>query len=89
METARRRARSFLRLPGRTLQCRGVSRKEAAMPNLLLCRKGQGLTEYLILLILIAVVSISAAKSLGTTVREKIQTARQNIDSGITVRSRR
>ncbi len=44
---------------------------------------GQGLTEYMILLVLIALVSIGAAKTLGTTIKEKIQTARRHIHSDI------
>ncbi len=42
--------------------------------------KGQGLTEYLILLILVAVISIGAVQTLGTTIKRKIQTARDNIN---------
>jgi len=49
-------------------------------------QSGQGLTEYLILLILIAVVSITAAKSLGNTVKKKIQMARQHISSDVSLR---
>lgn len=44
---------------------------------------GQGLTEYLILLLLIAVVSIAAAKSLGTTIKKKLQMARSHINSDV------
>ena len=47
--------------------------------------KGQGLTEYLILLILISVVSITAARTLGTTIKAKIQVAREHINKDITV----
>ena len=45
--------------------------------------KGQGLTEYLILLLLVAVVSIVAAKSLGGTLKKKLQSARNQIDREI------
>ena len=44
---------------------------------------GQGLSEYLILVLLIAVISIGAVKSLGGTIREKIKTVRNNIHSGV------
>lgn len=52
---------------------------------MILNNKGQGLTEYLILLILIAVVSIGAAKTLGSTVREKLELARRHIYSDVTL----
>ena len=48
---------------------------------------GQGLTEYLMLIVLIAVVSIVATKSLGNTIKEKIQHARQHINSEISFSS--
>ena len=44
---------------------------------------GQGLTEYLILLLLIAVVSITAAKTLGKTVKGKLQMAERHISQDI------
>lgn len=44
---------------------------------------GQGLTEYLILVVLIAVISITATRSLGRTIKDKIQTARQHIDRDV------
>ncbi len=43
-------------------------------------QSGQGLTEYLILILLIAVVSISATKSLGNLIRDKLQQARSEIN---------
>ena len=48
-----------------------------------ICRNqsGQGLTEYLILLLLIAVGSIVAVRSLGGSVKDKIQGARERINS--------
>lgn len=46
---------------------------------------GQGLTEYLILLMLISVVSIAAAKTLGSTIKTKLQDARNHINQDITV----
>ena len=45
--------------------------------------KGQGLTEYLVLLLLISVVSIAATKSLGGTIRSKIQEARNHINKDV------
>lgn len=48
--------------------------------------KGQGLTEYMILLMLIALVSIVAAKNLGTTVKKKITEAEANINKNLVVR---
>ena len=45
---------------------------------------GQGLSEYLILLILIAVLSITAVQTLGKTIKQKIQTARQHLHSDVT-----
>ena len=47
-------------------------------------QKGQGLTEYLILLLLISVVSITAATSLGGTIRRKLQVARDHINKELT-----
>ena len=44
---------------------------------------GQGLTEYITLLVLVALVAVGAAKTLGSTVKEKIQTARRHIHSDI------
>lgn len=58
--------------------------QEDAMKSL--NRKGQGLTEYLILMILVAVVSIAAARSLGNTVKQKLQMAREHIESDVTIR---
>lgn len=44
------------------------------------CRSGQGLTEYIILLVLISLVSIAAVRSLGGTIQRKIQMAREQIN---------
>jgi len=49
------------------------------MKSILKDRTGQGLTEYLILVLLIAVVSIAAAKSLGGAIKGKLQMARDHI----------
>ena len=46
-------------------------------------QSGQGLTEYLILLVLVAVLSIAAAKSLGGTIKDKLQTARKHINEEV------
>jgi Flp pilus assembly pilin Flp len=48
--------------------------------------RGQGLTEYLILLMLISVVCIAGAKALGNTVKAKIEEARNQINSEVTFR---
>ena len=45
--------------------------------------KGQGLTEYIILLMLISVISIAAVTTLGTTVKSKIQVATRQINTGV------
>ncbi len=42
-------------------------------------QSGQGLTEYLILMVLISLVSIAAVKSLGGTIQGKIELIRDNI----------
>jgi len=47
--------------------------------------KGQGLTEYLILLILVAVISIAGAKSLGTTVKNKLRLAKDHINKEVSL----
>lgn len=49
---------------------------------------GQGLTEYLILLVLVAVVSIGAATTLGSTVEKKLKTAREHINERVRFPSR-
>lgn len=46
-------------------------------------QSGQGLTEYLILLLLIAVFSIGAAQILGKTVKEKLELAQRHIRSDV------
>ncbi len=45
--------------------------------------EGQALTEYMTLLILVALVAVGAAQTLGKTVKKKIQTAREHIHSDI------
>jgi Flp pilus assembly pilin Flp len=46
---------------------------------------GQALTEYIALVLLIAIVSIAATKALGGTVKMKLQEARDHINSDITI----
>jgi len=41
---------------------------------------GQGLTEYLILLVLISLVSIAAVRSLGGTIQRKLSLIRNHIE---------
>jgi Flp pilus assembly pilin Flp len=43
-------------------------------------RSGQGLTEYLILLVLISLVSIAAVRSLGGTIQKKLSLIRNHIE---------
>ncbi|MGE0614529.1 MAG: Flp family type IVb pilin [Bacteriovoracia bacterium] len=50
------------------------------MKKLLANEDGQGLTEYTILLILIAIVSIGMVKSIGTQVKVKLKEARNQIN---------
>ena len=49
-------------------------------------QSGQGLTEYLILLILVSVISITAVQALGSTIKRKIQTAREHINTEVDLR---
>lgn len=46
---------------------------------------GQGLTEYLMLLMLISVVAIGVTSSLGGQIKTKIETITRQIRTGITV----
>ena len=55
--------------------------------HLNLNQEGQGLTEYVTLLLLISVFSIVAAKSLGSTIKKKIQEADRQINSGISLQN--
>jgi Flp pilus assembly pilin Flp len=43
--------------------------------------RGQGLTEYIVLMMLICVVSIATVATLGKTVRKKISEAEKQINS--------
>ena len=46
----------------------------------ILDQKGQGLTEYITLLLLVSVCSIAVAETLGGTIKRKIEEARSHID---------
>jgi len=52
-------------------------------------QNGQGLTEYLILLLLIAVVSIVATRTLGRVIHDKVELAKRHIESDITLERER
>lgn len=47
-------------------------------------QQGQGLTEYILLVLLIGVVSITAVKSLGTEIQSKIKQARDSLNRDAT-----
>lgn len=44
---------------------------------------GQGLTEYLILMVLISVVCIAASKSVGSTVKRKLEMVNRHINQEV------
>jgi Flp pilus assembly pilin Flp len=44
-------------------------------------RKGQGMTEYIIIAILIAIVVLVAVKTLGTSVKSKFSEATKSVDA--------
>jgi Flp pilus assembly pilin Flp len=44
---------------------------------------GQGLTEYLILVVLISLVSIAASKTLGSTIKRKIELTQRHIERDV------
>ena len=50
------------------------------LPQPLHSNSGQGLTEYLILLVLISLVSIAAVRSLGGTIQRKMSMVRNHIE---------
>ncbi len=52
-------------------------------------QSGQGLTEYLVLLLLVGVISISAVRVLGNTIKEKVQLAQRHIEKNIVLEDRR
>lgn len=47
---------------------------------------GQGLTEYIVLLLLVCVVSITAVKTLGSRVKSKLAEAANHINSDLTLK---
>jgi len=47
--------------------------------------KGQGLTEYLILLFLISVISIGVTKQLGSVIQNRLKTAKENISRELVI----
>ncbi|MBL7714876.1 MAG: hypothetical protein JNL01_05370 [Bdellovibrionales bacterium] len=53
------------------------------MKNPIQNQKGQGLTEYLILLILVGIISIVSVQSLGKTIQAKIKLAREKIHTEV------
>ncbi|MBC7691581.1 MAG: hypothetical protein H7222_07410 [Methylotenera sp.] len=55
--------------------------KISAQLPLLSNQKGQSLTEYLILLVLISVVSIAGVQSLGKAIHGKLKDAKEKINS--------
>jgi len=50
--------------------------------------KGQGLSEYLILVVLVAGVSIAAVQVLGRTVKGKVELMERHIQSDVRIESR-
>jgi Flp pilus assembly pilin Flp len=50
-------------------------------------QSGQGLTEYIALLLLIAVVSFGVTKTLGSRVKSKIKEAADHINSDISLQN--
>lgn len=49
-------------------------------------QKGQSLIEYIILVALVSLVSVTAANLLGRKINSKINDIKQHIDTGIPVR---
>lgn len=46
-------------------------------------QKGQGLTEYIILLLLVSIVSIAAVTALGSTIKGKFELIQRHINSDV------
>ncbi|MGK5084004.1 hypothetical protein WDW37_11955 [Bdellovibrionota bacterium FG-1] len=57
------------------------------MKNPVLNSSGQGLTEYITLLLLISIVSMVAAQSLGGAIKRKIEVATRHINSDLSADS--
>ena len=53
------------------------------MMKILRNERGQGLTEYLIILILVSLVAVGAAASLGKSVKGKIKDANNRIEKRV------
>ena len=53
----------------------------------ILNQSGQGLTEYITLLLLVSILSVAAAKTLGKTIRGKIEMAEGQISKHISLRN--
>ena len=53
--------------------------------RVLLNESGQGLTEYITLLLLVSIISIAAAQTLGSTIKRKIELAERHIKSDISL----
>ena len=49
--------------------------------KILTCKAGQGLTEYLVLLILVAVISMSAVRGLGNAIKDRLDKAKNKVES--------
>jgi Flp pilus assembly pilin Flp len=49
--------------------------------QILMNEKGQGLTEYIVLLLLIAVISIGAVKTLGKEIKRNITQAKDHLNT--------
>jgi Flp pilus assembly pilin Flp len=49
----------------------------------ILDRQGQGLTEYMILLVLVSLAAVGVTQGLGKSVKNTIKKARERIDHGI------
>lgn len=47
--------------------------------------RGQGLVEYLILLLLISIVSLTTVKAIGNIVQSKLELAKENISREVTI----
>lgn len=63
--------------------------RNSILARLIRDERGQGLTEYLILLLLVSVVSIAAVRSFGNTVKDKLQVIRSHIESDVTLEDRK
>jgi Flp pilus assembly pilin Flp len=53
------------------------------MKKIIANSSGQGLTEYVMLLVLVSLAAVGITKSLGKSVKGQIKKAQQRIDTGI------